>query len=301
MSPRHPLRKDNGYEFTRKKSAVRRRHTGARGARRAGGLRRVADVRRRAGSVAGTGAAHRPSWLRRTAHARWASGETLLYRRRLCPSAQRRGDGINAAGHEGRGDQRRRRRAGPATSPSSRENAPGTRIAAQSAGTRPRATPPRPQGPRRKSWPVGPMIDRLRIVQGDITKQVVDAIVNAANSTLLGGGGVDGAIHRAAGRELLEECKTLNGCPTGEARITKGYKLPATWVIHTVGPIWRGGGHNEDELLASCYRSCFARVEQHGIRSVAFPSISTGAYSFPLERACRIALSEIQIFLNKNS
>lgn len=145
------------------------------------------------------------------------------------------------------------------------------------------------------------MSDRLHIVQGDITKQAVDAIVNAANSTLLGGGGVDGAIHRAAGCELLDECKTLNGCPTGEARITKGYRLPAKWVIHTVGPIWRGGGHNEAELLAGCYRSCFALVEKHGIRSVAFPSISTGAYSFPIERACRIALAEIQGFLNKNS
>lgn len=138
------------------------------------------------------------------------------------------------------------------------------------------------------------MIDRLQLVQGDITKQAVDAIVNAANTSLLGGGGVDGAIHRAAGRELLEECKTLNGCPTGEAKITKGYKLPAKWVIHTVGPVWRGGDHNEDELLASCYRSCFALVEQHGIRSVAFPSISTGAYSFPIDRACRIALTEME-------
>jgi O-acetyl-ADP-ribose deacetylase len=141
---------------------------------------------------------------------------------------------------------------------------------------------------------------RIAIVEGDITKQSVEAIVNAANTTLLGGGGVDGAIHRAAGPELLAECKTLGGCATGHAKITKGYRLPASWVIHTVGPVWRGGNHQEDELLASCYRSCFNIVEEQGIRSVAFPSISTGAYGFPMERAARIALRETANFLQRN-
>jgi len=142
---------------------------------------------------------------------------------------------------------------------------------------------------------------RLEIVQGDITKQGVDAIVNAANEALLGGGGVDGAIHRAAGPQLLEECRKIGGCPTGGARITKGYELPAKHVIHSVGPVWSGGKRNEDELLASCYRNCFALVEQHGLRTVAFPSISTGAYRFPIDRACRIALAEIKNFLDKNT
>src|SRR5437667_391584 len=130
---------------------------------------------------------------------------------------------------------------------------------------------------------------RLEIVQGDITRLAVDAIVNAANSSLLGGGGVDGAIHRAAGPQLREECAGLNGCDTGAAKITAGYRLPARHVIHTVGPVWNGGRESEDEDLARCYRSCFALVRQHGLRSVAFPAISTGAYSFPIERACRIA------------
>jgi O-acetyl-ADP-ribose deacetylase len=142
--------------------------------------------------------------------------------------------------------------------------------------------------------------DRIAVVEGDITQQRVDAIVNAANTTLLGGGGVDGAIHRAAGPELLVECRALGGCPTGQAKITRAYRLPAKWVIHTVGPVWRGGEHGEDELLAGCYRSCFALVEQHGIRTVAFPSISTGAYGFPLERAARIAASETKKFLERN-
>ena len=137
-------------------------------------------------------------------------------------------------------------------------------------------------------------------MEGDITRQPVDAIVNAANTTLLGGGGVDGAIHRAAGPELLEECRSLGGCATGEAKITKGYRLPARFVIHTVGPVWRDGSRREDELLASCYRSCFALVAQHGIRKVAFPSISTGAYGFPMERAARIAVSETKKFLESN-
>jgi O-acetyl-ADP-ribose deacetylase (regulator of RNase III) len=125
-------------------------------------------------------------------------------------------------------------------------------------------------------------------------------IVNAANTTLLGGGGVDGAIHRAAGPELLEECRTLGGCPTGQARITRGYRLPAKWVIHTVGPVWRDGQHGEEELLASCYGSCFALVQQHGIQTIAFPSISTGAYGFPMERAARIAVAESKQFLERS-
>jgi O-acetyl-ADP-ribose deacetylase len=141
---------------------------------------------------------------------------------------------------------------------------------------------------------------RIEIVQGDITKLHVDAIVNAANSSLLGGGGVDGAIHRAAGRELLQECQTLGGCPTGQARITKGYRLAAKHVIHTVGPVWHGGQHNEDELLAHCYRNSLALAKQHGLKTIAFPSISTGAYGFPLERAARIALREIKAFLEQD-
>lgn len=141
------------------------------------------------------------------------------------------------------------------------------------------------------------MPQRIRLEMGDITQQRVDAIVNAANSSLLGGGGVDGAIHRAAGPELLQECRTLGGCPTGQARITRGYRLPAAWVIHTVGPRWRDGRHGEDGLLASCYRSCFALAHEHAIRTLAFPSISTGAYGFPMERAARIALREISAAL----
>src|SRR5437764_6324985 len=145
------------------------------------------------------------------------------------------------------------------------------------------------------------MDSRIEIIQGDITKLSVDAIVNAANSSLLGGGGVDGAIHRAAGPELLEECRKLAGCPTGQARITKGYKLQAKWVIHTVGPVWREGKHGEDELLAGCYRNSLALAEQNGVKTIAFPSISTGAYGFPMERAARIVVTEIKTFLERNT
>ena len=138
---------------------------------------------------------------------------------------------------------------------------------------------------------------RIEIVGGDITTLAVDAIVNAANTTLLGGGGVDGAIHRAAGPELLAECRTLGGARTGEAKLTRGYRLPARWVIHAVGPVWSGGGRREDERLASCYRESLARAREVGARSVAFPAISTGAYRFPLERAARIALREVHACL----
>lgn len=144
------------------------------------------------------------------------------------------------------------------------------------------------------------ILNRISIVEGDITRQRVEAIVNAANSSLLGGGGVDGAIHRAAGPELLAECRTLGGCAEGLAKITRGYKLPARWVIHTVGPVWRRGNFGEAETLASCYRSCFALVEQHGIKTVAFPSISTGAFGFPMELAAEIALKEVKSFLERN-
>ena len=138
----------------------------------------------------------------------------------------------------------------------------------------------------------------MEVVEGDITTMAVDAIVNAANSSLLGGGGVDGAIHRAAGPGLLAECVRLKGCPTGEARFTGGYNLPARSVIHTVGPVWRGGEHGEDDLLACCYRSSLALAAERGVRTIAFPSISTGAYGFPLDRASRIAVREVKEFLS---
>ena len=140
----------------------------------------------------------------------------------------------------------------------------------------------------------------IEIVQGDITKQQVDAIANAANTTLLGGGGVDGAIHRAAGPELLAECRTLHGCPTGEAKITKGYRLPAKYVLHTPGPVWHGGQNDEEELLASCYLSCLCLASEYGCRTVAFPSISTGVYHFPLEKATRIAIGTIAVYLREH-
>lgn len=140
----------------------------------------------------------------------------------------------------------------------------------------------------------------IKIMKGDITKLDVDVIVNAANKTLLGGGGVDGAIHRAAGKELLEECKTLGGANTGEAKITKGYKLPAKYVIHTVGPVWYGGGNNEEEKLKSCYLNSLNLTVQYGCKSIAFPAISCGVYRFPIEKACKIAFETVQEFIKTN-
>ena len=141
------------------------------------------------------------------------------------------------------------------------------------------------------------ILEQVDIIQGDITRLDVEAIVNAANEKLLGGGGVDGAIHRAAGPELLEACRELDGCPTGEARITKGYNLPARYVIHTVGPVWQGGDSNENNLLANCYRNSLQLAADHNLRSIAFPSISTGVYRFPIKQASRIALRVILDFV----
>jgi len=146
---------------------------------------------------------------------------------------------------------------------------------------------------------MAPLI-RVSVIEGDITKLRVDAIVNAANTSLLGGGGVDGAIHRGAGPELLAECRTLGGCPTGEARITAGYRLPAKHVIHTVGPIWGGGDRGEPELLARCYRNSLALATERQIRNIAFPAISCGIYGYPIQDACQIAVRETLAYLDTN-
>lgn len=145
------------------------------------------------------------------------------------------------------------------------------------------------------------MPDSIVVIQGDITTLAVDAIVNAANESLLGGGGVDGAVHRAAGRELLAECRKLGGCPTGQARITRGYQLPAKYVIHTVGPIWHGGAAGEPDLLAACYRSSLQLAAEKGLATMAFPSISTGVYGYPVALACRIALRTTRSFLEQHA
>ncbi len=144
-------------------------------------------------------------------------------------------------------------------------------------------------------------MERIRVIRGDITRLEVDAIVNAANNKLEGGGGVDGAIHRIAGPELLKECQSMGGCPTGEAKITKGYRLPARHVIHTVGPVWKDGNHDEAELLAACYRNSLELAEQNKFKTVSFPAISCGVYGFPIKQAAEIAIRETISFLSRNS
>lgn len=144
------------------------------------------------------------------------------------------------------------------------------------------------------------MKDRIELIKADITTLKIDAIVNAANNSLLGGGGVDGAIHRTAGHALLEECRTLTGCPTGQAKITKGYQLPARHVIHTVGPVWHGGKSNEQSLLAACYRNSLQLAVANNLKSIAFPNISTGVYGFPIVPAAKIAIREVKEFLKNN-
>lgn len=141
---------------------------------------------------------------------------------------------------------------------------------------------------------------KIEIIKGDITKLEVDAIVNAANKTLMGGGGVDGAIHEAAGPELLEECRKINGCSTGQSRITKGYNLPAKYVIHTVGPVWQGGNNNEKRFLQSCYKTALELAKDNGIKTIAFPAISCGIYHFPIGKACFIAISTVKEFIKEN-
>jgi O-acetyl-ADP-ribose deacetylase (regulator of RNase III) len=142
---------------------------------------------------------------------------------------------------------------------------------------------------------------RIEVVLGDITRQQVDAVVNAANEALIFGGGVSGAIHKAAGPALFEECRTLGGCTEGEAKITGGYRLPARFVIHTVGPVWEGGEYGEDEVLAQCYRNSLSLAVQNGVKTIAFPAISAGVYEFPLERATRVAVAEVKWFLDQDS